>query len=171
MNRLPQSNDELTHLSELIKSIPVAMLTGPDEDGALVSRPMALLEMDERGVLWFFTDVRSSKVEHMKNLNLSFSDIAKGSYVSLSGHGNIETDITHIDRLWTPKAKPWFPDGPRSQHLGLLKFTPATAEYWDAPNSRMVRSVAMMASIITGEPVGLGEHGKLQATAGNGVQR
>jgi hypothetical protein len=56
-------------------------------------------------------------------------------------------------------AKPWFPDGPDSNNLALLKFTPETAEHWDAPSSKMVRAFGMIASVIAGKPVALGEHG------------
>ena len=55
-------------------------------------------------------------------------------------------------------ARPWFPEGVESVHLGLLKIVPREAEYWDAPHSRMVRMVAMVASAVVGRPVGLGTH-------------
>jgi general stress protein 26 len=171
MKIVSQHSDELTYLSQLIENIPIAMLTGPDDDDVLVSRPMAALEMDDSGALWFFTDRRSSKVEHLRAINLSFSDTGKGSYVSLSGHGEIHTDPEQIKRLWSPTAKPWFPDGPASKHMGLLKFVPNIAEYWDAPNSRMARLAAMVASVVTAQPVGLGEHGKVRTPAGNVAQR
>jgi len=42
------------------------MLTTIVSDGALAGRTMAPLEMDANGVLWFFTDLRPSKVNHLK---------------------------------------------------------------------------------------------------------
>ena len=50
-----------------------------------------------------------------------------------------------------------------SPHLGLLKVIPETAEYWDAPNSKMVRMLAMDASIVARKPIGIGENAKLTA--------
>ena len=161
MKTQAQANIELTKLCSLIEDIPVAMLTSFDADGTLASRPMAVLEMDGNGALWFFTDLRSAKVQELRNLNLSFSDVAHGSYVSLSGHGEINTDRARIGRMWTPLAKPWFPAGPESAHLGLLKFMPEAAEYWDAPHNSMVRMFAMAASVVAGKPVGMGEHDNL----------
>lgn len=154
-----QSTAPLAHVAKLIEDIPIAMLANMDADGALASRPMAVLEMDANGALWFFTDLRSSKVEHLRVVNLSFTDIAHGNYVSLSGRGEIDTDRGRIERLWTAFAKPWFPDGPDSPNLALLKFVPDTADYWDGPNSRMVRAFGIIASIVAGKPVGMGEHG------------
>lgn len=156
-----QASADLSHIAQMIEGIHIAMLTTVESDGALASRPMAPLEMDATGALWFFTDLRSSKVERLQVANLAFTDTAGGTYVSLSGRGEIDTDRGRIERLWTPMAKPWFPDGPSSPSLVLLKFVPNVADYWDASNSRMVRAFSMMASAITGKPVGMGEHGTL----------
>jgi general stress protein 26 len=153
------THDDLAHLATLIKDIPVAMLTNVEEDGALASRPMSPLEMDADGAIWFFTDLRSAKVEHLRVVNLSFSDSGHGTYVSLSGRGEIDTDRGRIERLWTPMAKPWFPDGPQSRDLALLKFVPDAADFWDAPNSSMVRLFSMVASVVAGKPVAMGSHG------------
>lgn len=156
-----QSTAALTQLGKLIEDIPVAMLCNMDAEGTLVSRPMSPLEMDVNGALWFFTDVNSSKVERLRKVNLSFADPARASYVSLAGHGELETDQAHIKQRWTPFMKPWFPDGPDSANLALLKFVPESAEYWDAPHSKMVRLAAMAASVVAGKPVGLGDHDTL----------
>ena len=156
-----QNSAELAELCKLIENMSVAMLTSLDANGALVSRPMAPLEMDANGALWFFTDRHSTKVEQLRVVNLSFMDPARATYVSLSGRGAIETDRACIERLWTPFARPWFPDGPASSNLALLKFVPEAAEYWDAPSSRMVRMFALAASVVAGKPVGLGDHDTL----------
>ncbi len=159
MKITPQASAELIHVSKLIEDIPIAMMTTVEADGALASRPMAALEMDAQGALWFFTDLRSSKVEHLRVVNLGFTDMAHGAYVSLSGRGEIDTDRGRIERLWTVFAKPWFPDGPDSNNLALLKFVPDAADYWDGPNSKMVRAFGVIASVIAGKPVAMGEHG------------
>ena len=161
-----QHTDDLIRLGQLIENMTVALFINIDGAGAVVSRPMAPLEMDGGGALWFFTDLRSSKIDHLSSVNVSFIDPSGGTYVSVSGYGEIYTGQEHIARLWTPLAKPWFPDGPDSQHLALLKVIPVTAEYWDASHSRMVRMLAMAASIVAGEPVAQGEHGTLTTLAG-----
>ena len=160
-----QRNPELTQLCRLINDMTIGMITSVDEDGALVSRPMAPLEMDSNGAIWFFTDISSGKVGHLNPANLSFSDESRGAYISISGIGEINTDREHIERLWTAFAKPWFPEGPESANLALLKFIPDAAEYWDAPHSTMVRLFAMAASIVIGKPVDLGAHGTLTELA------
>ena len=161
-----QSTAALTQLVKLIEDIPVAMFTNLDGEGTLVSRPMSPLEMDVNGALWFFTDINSTKVEHLRKVNLSFANPARASYVSLSGYGELEADQAHIKQLWSPFVKPWFPAGPDSPDLALLKFVPDSAEYWDAPHSKMVRMAAMAASVVAGKPVGLGDHDRLTGLSG-----
>jgi general stress protein 26 len=154
-----QTSPDRAHVASLITDIPIAMLCNVQADGALSSRPMSALEMDAEGALWFFTDLRSEKVEHLRVVNLSFADMAHGTWVSLSGHGEIDTDRGRIQRLWTPLAKPWFPAGPESTDLALLKFVPDAADYWDGPSSSMVRAFGLLASVVAGRPVAMGAHG------------
>jgi general stress protein 26 len=153
-----QTSAERSQLCQLIKHLQFAMLTTTDDDNQLVSRPMAPLEMPNDGSIWFFSDLKSAKVKQLRALNLAFTDADRGTYVSISGHGQIVKDRAAIKRLWTPAAKPWFPDGPDSPNLCLIKIVPEMAEYWDGPDSKMVRMFAMAASIVTGKPVGMGEH-------------
>lgn len=161
MNMMTQSSAELDHIAALIKAIPIAMLTTQDASGALCARPMAVLEMDADGVLWFFTDTRSTKVDQLRTANVGFSDLGRGTYVSLSGHGEIVMDRPRIERLWTAFARPWFPDGPDSPTLALLKFVPTAGDYWDAPDSKMVRAFGTLASIVARKPIWMGEHGSI----------
>lgn len=155
-----QHSAERAQLARLIEPMAVAMMTHVDDDGALLSEPMAPLEMDSDGALWFFTDLRSARVEHLRAVNLSFTDPERATYVSLSGRGEVHAERAHIQRLWTPPARAWFPDGPASTNLALLKFVPESAEYWDTPESRMVRLFAMAASALFARPAALGSHGK-----------
>jgi general stress protein 26 len=159
MKTAAQSSSDLCHLAGLIEDIPIAMLTTIEDDGALASRPMLALEMDAQGALWFFTDIRSSKVLHLRAANLAFTNIGRGTYVSLSGRGEVDIDPGRMQRLWTTLAQPWFPGGPGAAHLALLKFVPDTADYWDAPGSRMVRAFGAIASAVAGQPAGPGEQG------------
>ncbi|WP_439517596.1 pyridoxamine 5'-phosphate oxidase family protein [Hydrogenophaga sp.] len=154
-----QTSAERQHVADLIDDISTAMLTTVEPDGSLASRPMAPLEMDENGAIWFYTDLRSAKVEQLRAANLAFVDASDGTYVSLSGRGEIVTDRAHIERLWTAFAKPWFPEGPDSPNLGLIKFVPDAADYWDAPDSTMVRAFGVVASALAGKPIAMGEHG------------
>ncbi len=157
----PQKNDQLAQLCELIEPINTAMLTTLDENGALTSRPMSVLEVDGYGKFWFYTSLSSQKVKHLHPMHLSFMDIDRSTYVSIGGSGVLVQEPPRIQALWTPFAKPWFPMGPESADLALLEFTPSSAEYWDAPHSKMVRMFAMAASLVAGKPIAMGDHAVL----------
>lgn len=107
------TNAALTHIAGLIEDIPAAMLTTVEADRALASRPMAALQMDAQGALWFFTDTRSSKVEHLDVVNLSFTDASNGTYVSLSGRGEISTERSRIQMPVDGLCQALVPGGPR----------------------------------------------------------
>jgi len=154
----PQATPDLVHLGALIADMPVAMLTSAGDDGALVSCPMEALAMDAEGALWFFTDLRSDLAERVRLVNLSFVDDAHGTYVSLSGRGEIAKDAARIERLWSRFDRASFPDGKDSRHLALLKVVPEKAEFWDAPNSRTVRLLALAASAVAGTSIGRADH-------------
>lgn len=170
MNIHEQNTLELTQLGRLIEPITVAMLTTADADGQLISRPMSALEMDGEGALWFFTDLSSAKVHQLRRVNLSFGDHDTSSYVSISGEGSVKTDREHIKSLWSSFIKPWFPDGPDSPNLALLKIVPHSAEYWDAPHSKMVRMFAMAASVIAAKPIGMGDNERLDNLSPNAAR-
>lgn len=157
----PQKTQELTHLGELIEDMRVCMLTTIDDADSMVARPMSPVEMCEAGAIWFLTDPHTTKAQHLNLINLAFSDESNATYVSISGNGEIVEDKVLIERFWTPMAKPWFPEGVESSNLALLKFVPHSAEYWDSPNSKMVRMFAMIASIVAAKPIGMGDHGSL----------
>jgi len=171
MNIQPQKQPDLAHVAELIKDIPIAMMSTRESDASLAARPMAALEMDAEGVIAFFTSTASDKLEHLDAINLSFSDVDSSTFVSLSGRGEIDTERSHIESLWTPMARPWFPNGPDSPNLVLLRFVPQTAHYWDGPNSRMVRAFNMAASVTAGRPIGMDDHGEHTGLSSEGGQR
>ncbi len=154
----PQATPDLVRLGELIADMPVVMLTSVGDDGALVSCPMEALEMDGEGALWFFTDLRSDLAERLRVVNLGFADDVRGTYVSVSGRGEIAKDPLRVERLWTPLDRAAFPEGPGSRHLALLKVVAEKAEYWDAPNSRTVRLLSLAVSAVAGTPIGRTDH-------------
>jgi len=144
-------------LTRLVEDQRTAMLTVLAPDGQLHSKPMAVIDHDAQGCFWFFVeDDRRHGTVHF-SANLAFSDEGAATYVSMPGHAEVLTDLARVRALWTPRARPWFPDGPDTAGLALLKFTPARAEVWDGPGSGLDRALAMAASIATGRPVGQGE--------------
>ncbi|GAB4041148.1 pyridoxamine 5'-phosphate oxidase family protein [Spirosoma jeollabukense] len=158
-------NKQLEKLRDMIEDIRIAMMTTVDEQGNLVSRPMAALQVDENGTVWFFTKRSSPKVDQIDNnenrVNLSFADVSDATYVSVSGTAQELDDRAKVEELWNPQAKAWFPDGKEDPDLILLKVHIDMAEYWNASDSTMVRLIQQAASVITGNPPKMGENVKV----------
>jgi len=165
METKPQKNKQLEKIQEMVEDIRTAMMTTVDDQGNLVSRPMAALQMDEDGTIWFFTKRTSPKVDQIDNnqhrVNLSFSDVSDANYVSISGTADELDDRAKIDELWNPQAKAWFPKGKDDPELILLKVHTQMAEYWDSSDSTMVRLFQQAAAVITGNPPKMGENEKV----------
>ncbi|ADB36820.1 pyridoxamine 5'-phosphate oxidase family protein [Spirosoma linguale] len=165
METKPQTNKKLEKVADLIGDIRIAMMTTVDEQDNLVSRPMAALQVDEDGTIWFFTQRTSPKVDQIDNnnnrVNLSFADVGDASYVSISGTAEELDDRAKVDELWNPQAKAWFPKGKDDPELILLKVNTHMAEYWSASSSTMVRLVQQATAAVTGNPPKMGENEKV----------
>ena len=157
-----QTRPDLAHLAELISHIDVAMLATVARTGEIENRPMTPIEMDEGGALWFFTRRDSPVFDGVGPVNLAFVDEARSTYISVTGTAAQIDDRARVRELWTPLARPWFPDGPDAPDLALLRVLPATADIWDAPHSKMLRILALAASVAAGTPVGLGDHERIE---------
>ena len=126
---------EIQSIGEAIRGIRIAMMTTVCADGSLRSRPMATLDMDFDGTLWFFTRLDSSKVGEVADegqVNLNFADPVQHRYVSLSGLATLSVDRQKIEELWSPDVEPWFPEGIQDSQLALLRIDVDKWEYWDA---------------------------------------
>ncbi|RRB00777.1 pyridoxamine 5'-phosphate oxidase family protein [Larkinella rosea] len=161
METLEQRNGDMEKVTKLISDIRIGMLTTQDEHGNLVSRPMAVMQVDEEGNLWFLTKEHSPKTEQIDQhykVNVAFADASDSSFVSVSGSAEELQDRAKIEELWSPMAKPWFPEGKDDPQLSLLKVHIETAEYWDSSSSRMVRLFEMARAALTGDTYKLGEN-------------
>ncbi|HEV7368659.1 pyridoxamine 5'-phosphate oxidase family protein [Arenibaculum sp.] len=156
--------EDARKLWDMIGSIQFAMLTTTDEDGTLRSRPMAAVNHDFDGELWFFTRASSHKtleIDRHHQVNLAYSDPDEQNYVSVSGTATLVRDSAKAKELWKEPMRTWFPDGPDDPDLALLRVRADSAEYWDAPSSAMVHAYGYVKARLTGEPPKPGENRKL----------
>ena len=159
-----QHNAALTKVAEMVGDAKFAMLTTLEKDGTLRSRPMATMQLDGEGNLWFFTSLSSPKIEETQpgqQVNLSYARTDKQDYLSVSGTAELVHDKKKMQALWSPWLKPWFPKGPDDPELALLKVGIIAVEYWDAPDSAMARAYGLVKAVATGDTDALGEHRKI----------
>lgn len=164
---MTNSNDQqegVQKFTALVNEIRVCMfITNGDEDDH--TRPMATVQVDEDGSLWFFTDVRSIKVEEVSQdgkVHLVYAHPGKESYVDVWGKASVISDRKEIEAKWSPVVKVYFPKGADDPNLALLKVKPQRVYYWDAGSNRMTSMLKMAASLVTGNSsLAKGEEGKL----------
>jgi general stress protein 26 len=154
----------LKKFKELVEEVKTCMFitntTGDDEH----TRPMATIETEDDGTLWFFTDARSIKVEEVNKqhaVHLVYAHPGKSTYLDVWGSAEIVTDRQQVIDKWSPIVKAWFPDGIADPNLALLKVQPYEAYYWEAESGKMVEFFKMAASIVTGKRLAEGTEGSL----------
>ncbi len=128
------------------------------------TRPMATIEVEDNGSLWFYTDVRSVKVEEVSNertVHLVYAHPGKESYLDVWGSAQVITERKQIEDKWSPIVKAWFPDGDNDPNLALLKVQPTDAYYWEAETGKMVQFLKIAASVVTGKKLAEGSEGEL----------
>ncbi len=146
--------DDIRTLQKLLEGIEFAMLTTADERGELHSRPMATQQLDDEGVLWFFTARSSHKAAELDedhHVNLSYSAPTKSTYVSVSGVGTLVDDRSTAEKLWNPMFKAWFAEGLEDPDLALLRVQVTRAHYWSSPSGKLVQLLGFVKAAITGK--------------------
>lgn len=159
-----QNDQDLSKLRELIRVTDVAMLTTVDSNEKLISRPMALQELDDDGVLWFFTRddaPKSKQLAKHHEVNIAFQDRGKNKYVSMSGTGVVSRDREKARELWNPALGIWFREGLQDPHLALLKVTVESAEIWDGPSNVITKIAGFAKGIFLGDKSLGSDHEKI----------
>ena len=129
-------------LKELVNDIDIAMVTSVTVEGGLRSRPMVTREFEDDGVLWFFASDDSSLAVDLQEehaVNVSYAEPKDHCYISITGNATLVHNSEKARKLWASSLKPYFPRGLDDPHLTLMNVRIETAEYWDAPSSKMVQ--------------------------------
>ncbi|MBO9701103.1 MAG: pyridoxamine 5'-phosphate oxidase family protein [Sporocytophaga sp.] len=131
-----------TELHDMIKDIKIAMLTTVESNGCLRSVPMTTMQTECEGLVWFFTNFDSQKVEDIRInncINVTYSDVHKNVFVSVTGKAEVVKDPLKMQELWKPVLTAYFPNGLEDPDLGLLKVSIDEAEYWDSRTGKMIQ--------------------------------
>ena len=151
-------------LADKIKDIKLCMFTTVNEEGKTHSRPMYTQPIKDDGLIWFFIDINSPKVDEIRknsNVSLNYSDPSKDLYISASGIASVSQNKAKIDELWNPFLKAWFPEGKDDPTVALLKVELDQAEFWDTPDSKVSQLVGFVKATLTGKEYHPGENVKI----------
>jgi general stress protein 26 len=165
MTKNLQNEEAFSKLKELVKEVEICMFATYDDSYNIFSRPMATIEVDEAGTIWFYTNEYSEKVQDISKDNtvyMFYSHPGKNTYVHIKGFCTIETDRALIKEKWNPVVKAWFPGGVDDPKLSLLKVEPKEASYWDGHSNKLVSLFKIIGSIGTGQKTDQGDQGSLK---------
>ncbi len=153
--------EAIAKIAKMTKNARIAMLTTIDEAGHLHARPMAQIESEFDGDVWFFTAKSSPKVHDIESkpfVNVAISDPEHQNYVSLAGRAELIIDRALFERYWSKAFEAWFPKGLDDPELSLLKISVESAQYWDSPSSPVAHLAGFIKSKVTGHPAQVGDN-------------
>jgi general stress protein 26 len=140
MPEVPTREQAIRLMADMIKDIPVAMLTTTGL-GRLRSRPMVVQRTPFDGSLWFLTARATGKTGEIRDrqaVHVTFVSSAENRFVWASGTAALVEDPALLKSLWHDGYLPWLPGGPDDPGLALIKVRVEEAEYWDNKAGRMV---------------------------------
>ncbi len=147
------ARDDVNAIWDAIESQRIAMLT-VEEEGRLVSRPMASLARRDDGVIYFVTrlDAKVGEIGGSAPVNLAYSDAHKNKYVSVSGTARTNQDRAKLRELWSMWAEAWLPEGPDGADVALITVEPEEAKLWDSTSSNLVYVAKVLKANVTQTP-------------------
>ena len=84
---------------------------------------MTIAEVHDNADVFFVTSIDDAKSEEIKQ--------DPNVCVSLTGTAELIQDQEMLNKMWSEAWKVWFPDGPDSPEVTLLKVNATHGEYWD----------------------------------------
>lgn len=151
--------DYVEKLKELMSRCSVGML-GTFEEKRMTFRPMAHVDVDDLGNVWFFTTMDSIAARDIgvnPNIYLNYTSESKSTYISIEGVANISNvNRDKIRELYSPVVKLWFPGGAEDRNLGLLVVHPLEIDYWENNESKVLTYIKLLSGAGT-----TAERGKL----------
>lgn len=129
------TNDPVKTLLKKTQDANVCMLTTTEADGKLVSRPMAIQEIEADHTIWFMTRIDKPAVRETTGgqpVNVTVAE--KGFWASIAATATIVQDVERKKAFWSKATEAFFGDSkPEDLDVVLLRVTPDTAQYWDSP--------------------------------------
>jgi general stress protein 26 len=116
---------------EVMKQAHYGTLVTIGEDGQPQARIVDPAEPDQEFVVWLATKNMTRKVSQLRKnprATLHYFDRATMAYVTLLGGTTLVSDQAEKDKHWQASWAPFYPEGPKTADLILIRFAPRTLE-------------------------------------------
>ncbi|HMI91881.1 MAG TPA: pyridoxamine 5'-phosphate oxidase family protein [Polyangiales bacterium] len=166
MNSIDQQQAEETHenlhgveaidkIKEMVKEAKTCFFCTSIMTGkAVPTRPMSVLQIDDRGTLWFLSAKDSQKnqeLAHDPAVQLLFQGSTHADFLMLYGRAVVSSDKKKIKELWSPLLKTWFTEGVDDPRISVIELAPSHGYYWDTKHNRMIALAKMVAGAVVGK--------------------
>lgn len=152
------TSDPVKTLLKKTEDAGVCMLTTTEADGKLVSRPMAIQEIENDHTIWFMSRIDSPAVQEAsggQRVNVTVAE--KGFWASIAGTATVVQDVERKKAFWSKTTEAFFGDStPEDTDIILLRVSPETAQYWDSPGLPAT-ALEMIKGMTTDKPARPGE--------------
>ena len=157
-------HEQTTTVLKQVEKAGIAMLVTTEDDGRIVSRPMAVQEVADDHAIWFITRSSGDASQDSKGgqqVNVTLAD--KGFWASISGTAEVVRDDQRKRDYWNPGTEAFFGEGasPEDPQIVLIRVQPQTAEYWDSPGA-VATVIEMVKAKVTGGSANPGESETVQ---------
>jgi len=129
-----------TAAREVMKQAHYCTLVTTGEDGQPQARIVDPAEPDQEFVVWLATKNATRKVVQLRKdsrASLLYFDRATMSYVTLLGAITLVSDPVQKERHWQAQWAPFYPQGPKTSDLILMRFAPRTLEIFSVRHKLM----------------------------------
>jgi general stress protein 26 len=129
------------------------------------ARPMSVLQVDERGHLWFLSSkdsIKNQELENNSEVRLYIQGSAHADFVELHGYASLSTDKARIKELWKPVIKTWFTEGIDDPRISVIEVTPTDGYYWDTKHNHAIAGMKMLIGAAIGKTLDDSIEGELR---------
>lgn len=157
MNATPE---EIKTVADVLDKARIGLLATRDDEGRLVTRPLAIVDRDFDGFVYFFVAKDSHKVHDIDaNPQVNVGVETSKGWLSISGTATLRTDAAKIDELWNTGAEVWFDQGRDDPQVALLEVDAHTVESWTSTEPKAVTLLKYAKAAVTGgHPKNIGDN-------------
>jgi general stress protein 26 len=98
----------------------------------------------------------------LPEVNLAYASPEDDTFASLAGRAQVLQDPARARELWNRWAEMFFPGGPDSPEVGVLRVDVRSAEYWTGPDDLVEKVTGTARALIAKDPTGLGHHARIE---------
>ena len=138
----------LQDIAKKIADIDFTMLTTRTDGGALSARPMSNNgDVEYDGDSWFFSDDSARTVADIeKDPKVGLTLQGKGGllgkppiFIGVEGEAELIRDVAQFEEHWNSDLERWWPQGPTTPGIVLIKVHATRIHYWDGADQGEVK--------------------------------